>query len=85
MKANEMNEKSSAIRMPPLSIVTTSSASKANLSDITGSRNCANQPAVVSTEAFSSKRTKILTVASARKSVKPRQKAFSKVVISKTS
>jgi hypothetical protein len=89
IKANEKMEKSSANRRPPLSVITTSS-SRANLSDISGSKNSANQPAAVSTVASSSKSnktnsTKTLTVASARKSIKPRQKAFSKVLISKTS
>jgi hypothetical protein len=73
----------------PLSIITTSS-SKANLSDISGSKKSANQPAVVLTAASSSKSTKTnstktLTVASARKPIKPRQKAFSKVLMSKAS
>jgi hypothetical protein len=87
MKANEKTEKSSANRRPPLSAITASSG-RVNLSDISGSKNSANQPTDVPTVASSSKSnkansSKTLTVASARKSIKPRQRLFQKCLYQK--
>ncbi len=83
ISANEQNRDKP--NRPPASTITTSNISKTNLSDITHSSVSANQPAVVSNASSSARKMKKDTVASAWKSIKPRQKAFSKVVISKTS
>jgi hypothetical protein len=82
IKANEQNN--SKKKKPPSSTITTSNVSRNNLSDITLSTISANQPAAVSNASSTSTKTKP-TVASARKSIKPKKKAFTKVVISKTS